>query len=366
MEIVPGGATPFPVVSPRAMAVAARPHISVVVPLYRCADCIPELYRRLVATLERLTPAFELVFVNDASPQNDWAIMAELARHDQRLKAINLSRNFGQHYAIAAGLDYAEGDWVAVMDGDLQDPPEEIAKLYAKAQEGHDVVFGRKPVRRHSAFKRVTSRAFTRVLGYLMGEPLDNSVTHFSIVSRDIVLNVRRFKERNRSYAFLVRWLGFDTDYVQVEHHERYAGTGSYNLARLVRLATDLIVSQTEKPLRITIGFGFCVAAAAFLWGTYLVARYLLGGHPAEGWTSVIVSIYLLGGLGFVALGVVGLYVGRIFEETKGRPLYVVREALNFAAAEMPQSGDPVPLVTQKNADVRPDAANAHRIERNS
>jgi polyisoprenyl-phosphate glycosyltransferase len=305
-------------------------HISVVVPLYRCHDCIVELHRRLVRSVSLITASFEIVLVNDGSPQNDWLVVRELAARDPRVKAINLSRNFGQHYAIAAGLDYAEGDWVVVMDGDLQDPPEEIARLYAKASEGHDIVFARKPRKSHGFLKRLTSRSFNWILGYLMDTQLDKSVTHFSIVSRNVVRNLRLFKERNRSYAFFVRWVGFDVAYADVEHHPRYAGTGSYTLGKLFTLAFETMVSQSNKPLHATITFGFICALFAFLYGTYQILRYLLRGYPLEGWTSLIVSIYFLGGLGFVALGVLGLYVGKIFEETKHRPLYVVKDTVNL------------------------------------
>jgi polyisoprenyl-phosphate glycosyltransferase len=310
-------------------ASSATERISVVVPLYRCEACIAELYRRVVAVLEGMRVEFELILVNDGSPDGDWRVASELARRDQRVKAVNLSRNFGQHYAISAGLDVADGDWVVVMDGDLQDPPEGIASLHAKAKEGHDIVFGRKPQRSHSPFKRLTSLAFTWLLGFLMGERLDNAVTHFSIVSRAVAVNARRFREHNRSYAFLLRWLGFDVAYVEVRHDPRFAGEGAYTLGKLLRLAFELVVSQSDKPLRMSIGFGFFVAALAFVYGAFMVVRYFTLGTPVEGWTSLIASLYFLGGLGFVALGVTGLYVGRIFEETKGRPLYVVKETVN-------------------------------------
>ncbi len=320
--------------------------ISVVVPLYRCEPCIAELYRRLVKSLEALTPSFEIVLVNDASPDGDWGLVREIANRDARVKAISLSRNFGQHYALSAGLDYASGDWVVVMDGDLQDPPEEIAKLYAKALEGHDIVFGRKPVRSDSLFKRAASRSFTRILGFLMDEKLDNSVTHFSIVSRDVVRNLRQFNERNRSYAFLLRWLGFDVAYVDVAHLPRHAGASGYTLGKLFRLASELVVSQSDKPLRLSINFGFVVAFLALGYGMFMVFRYFFQGTPVPGWTSLIASIYFLGGLGFVALGVVGLYIGRIFEETKRRPLYVIKESINLAPmrqAEQVRELRPVP-----------------------
>lgn len=331
--------------SPQASRIAPSPlhastaqdrvHISVVVPLYRCEQCVAELYRRLVASLERITASFELVLVNDGSPEGDWAAIRELAARDQRVRAVNLSRNFGQHYAISAGLDLAEGDWVVVMDGDLQDPPEEIAALYEKAIEGHDIVYGRKPVRSHAFFKRAASRGFSLILGFFMNEKLDNAVTHFSIVSRDVVRNLRRFYERNRSYAFLLKWLGYDVAYVDVRHDPRHSGSSAYTLSRLIQLASELVVSQSDKPLRISIGFGFLVAFLAFGYGSFMVVRYFYQGTPVEGWTSLIASIYFLGGLGFVALGVCGLYIGRIFEETKRRPLYVIKEAINVAAQGM-------------------------------
>lgn len=316
-------------------------HVSVVVPLYRCDECIPELHKRLVAVLENLAPSFELVLVVDGSPANDWSVLRAIAESDPRVKAINLSRNFGQHYAITAGIDHADGDWVVVMDGDLQDPPEEIPRLYAKAQEGHDIVFGRKPERKHGVFKRLTSRAYTRVLGYLMDARLDNAVTHFSIVSRAVVQQLRQFKERNRSYAFFLMWLGYDVGFVDVEHHDRFAGETSYNLRKMLRLAFELAISQSDKPLRVAIGFGFVVATFAFLFGSYEIARYLFWGYPVTGWTSLIVSLYFLGGLLFVAIGVVGLYVGNIHQETKRRPLYVVKDIMNHPTTAVAADAEP-------------------------
>lgn len=344
---------------------AGRVHISVVVPLYRCEECVPELHRRLTSTLETLTSSFEIVLVNDGSPQADWSVARALARRDRRVKAINLSRNFGQHYALTAGLDHAEGDWVVVMDGDLQDPPEEIPRLYAKALEGHGIVYGRKVTRIHSPIKRAGSRALTAVLGFLMGEKLDNAVTHFSIVSRDVVEALRRFKERNRSYAFLLRWVGFDVAYVDVEHHARYAGTGSYTFTKLVRLALEMVVSQTEKPLRLSIGFGFLCATASFLFGAGLVLRYLFWNRSVQGWTSVIVSMYFLGGLMFIALGLIGLYVGRIFEESKSRPLYLIKESVNVPAAFI-QRYQPQPLDLPRTIAEDAETQTDQLIERHS
>lgn len=310
-----------------------RPFISVVVPLYCCEAFVAELHERLVRTLSPIASRFEIVLVNDASPQGDWQAVRNLAARDERVKAINLSRNFGQHYAITAGVDHAEGDWVVVMDGDLQDPPEEIARMFAKAAEGYDIVFGVKPKRNHGFVKRLMSRTFTRVLAYLMDTDLDNSVTHFSIVSRKVVDNLRLFRERNRSYAFFLRWMGFHVGYVEVEHHARPSGESSYTLRKLLRLAFELMVSQSDKPLRVSVVFGFITASLAFAAGVINIVRYFFWATPVEGWTSVIVSLYFIGGILLMALGVLGLYVGKIFEEAKGRPLYVVKDTINFPKA---------------------------------
>lgn len=335
---------------PRAAELDGGVQISVVVPLYRCESCIAELHRRLTVGLEAIPVSFEIVLVNDGSPEGDWDVVRRIAEGDRRVKAVNLSRNFGQHYAISAGLDLAGGQWVVVMDGDLQDPPEAIAALYAKALEGHDIVYGRKPQRSGSFFKRATSRAFTWLLGFLMDEKLDNAVTHFSIVSRRVVQNLRRLNERNRSYAFLLRWIGFDAAHVDVEHHSRHAGSSSYTLGRMLRLASELVVSQSDKPLRLSIRFGFIIALLAFVYGSTVLLKYMLQGTPVTGWTSLIVSMYFLAGVGFVALGVVGLYIGRIFEESKRRPLYVVKESINVAENVTENVTEAMPAVSRREA----------------
>lgn len=315
----------------------ARPHISVVTPTYCCADCLEELHRRLVECITPITADFEIVVVNDGSPQADWAVLKRIAAGDPRVKALNLSRNFGQHYALAAGIDYAEGDWVVVMDCDLQDAPEEIPRLYAKAQEGYEVVFARRMKKQFSPFKRLTSWVFSRVLGMLMGARLDSSVANFSVISRQVVTNLRLIKERNRTYALFVRWLGFEIGYIDVDHRDRFAGETTYSFGRMVALATEAVISQSDKPLRLSIQFGAAVSVFAFGYGTYQAVRNLVWGIPVPGWTSVIVSLYFIGGLLFANLGIVGLYIGKIFDETRRRPLYVVRESINV---DPPRAGD--------------------------
>ena len=301
-------------------------HISVVVPVYGCCESLHNLYERLTKTILTITKNFEIILVNDASPDNSWQVITELATNNSRVKGINLSRNFGQHYAITAGLDFADGDWVVVMDCDLQDKPEEIIKLYKKAQEGFDAVFGRRSERKDNFLKRLSSKAFYKVYDYFTESKIDNTVANFSIISNKVVKNLRLLRENNRSYPLFVNWIGFKRSDIDIEHAERFEGKSSYTLKKLIDLAIDSIISQSNKPLKLSIKFGFFISFASLIYALLLIIRYFIYSIPVEGWTSVMVSIYFIGGLLFANLGVLGLYIGKIFDETKNRPLYTIQE----------------------------------------
>lgn len=305
-------------------------HISVVSPVYGCSDSLTQLYERLEKTLSSVTEEFEIILINDSSPDNSWAEIIRLCEKDSRVKGINLSRNFGQHSAITAGLDYVQGDWVVVMDCDLQDKPEELVKLYNKALEGYDVVFGRRYQRQDKFLKRLGSRLFYRVYDYFTDGCTDSAVANYSIVSKTVVNSFKKLKEQNRSYPLFINWLGFKKTTVDIEHQSREMGSSSYTLSKLLVLAADSIVSQSNKPLRLSILFGFLMALGSLGYATWLMIRYFLFSIPVEGWTSVMVSMYLLAGMLFINLGFLGLYVGKIFNETKGRPLYLVKEFVNL------------------------------------
>jgi len=299
-------------------------YISIVVPVYGCSTNLSQLYERLDTSLTKISNDFEIIMVNDASPDNAWETIQLLAQKDKRVKGINLSRNFGQHRAITAGLDYAEGEWVVVMDCDLQDQPEEILKLYNKAQEGYDVVFGKRVQRQDSYFKKVASKIFYKVYDYLTGYDTDHSIANFSIISQNVVKNFRRMGEQHKPYGYFVNWLGFKRTDIDIEHAPRLEGRSSYSLKKLIDLATDNIISQSNKPLRMSIKFGFLMSLLSAGYALYLVLRYLMTDISVTGWTSVMVSIYFLAGLILANLGFVGLYIGKIFDETKKRPLYVI------------------------------------------
>jgi len=301
-------------------------HISVVTPVYGCSQTLEVLYTRLHNTLTSITDSFEIIMVNDASPDNAWESIKSLAKKDPRVKGINLSRNFGQHRAITAGLDFAQGDWVVVMDCDLQDQPEEILKLYRKVQEGYDIVFGRRFHRKDTFFKKLGSNLFHKVYNYFTESNIDSSIANFSIISSNVVDKIRLLREQNQIYTLLVNLVGFKRTEINIEHAKRTEGHSSYTLIKLMDLAIDSIISQSNKPLKLSIKFGFFLSFISLLYGTWLVIRYFIFSVPVEGWTSMMVSLYFIGGLLFANMGVLGLYIGKTFDETKNRPLYIVKE----------------------------------------
>lgn len=303
--------------------------ISVVIPVYGCRAALPELHRRLVDTLEGMGKSFEIVLVDDCCPQKSWDVIKEICAGDDRVKGIHLSRNFGQIRAITAGLDNSRGDWVVVMDCDLQDRPEAIARLYAKAQEGYDVVFVKRVERKDSGLTLFLSRLFYRVYSYFTDGAYDSSLCNFSISRRIVIDNYCRMREHNRGFTMFVKWLGFRQTAIEVEGDERFEGTSSYNFRKKLTMAFELITAQSNKPLKLAVGVGFVIALLAFLYLLILVVHYFVHPGVQVGWTSTVASIYLMGGLILSAIGVVGLYVGNIFDEVKNRPLYVISEILN-------------------------------------
>lgn len=304
--------------------------VSIVSPVYRCGDCVAELHRQIVAALEPLVDSFEIIFVNDGCPENSWGAVRAVAEKDPRVKGINLSRNFGQHYAIAAGVHASAGNWVVVMDCDLQDRPAEIPRLYHKALEGYEIVYALRQNRQDHWTKRLISRSFSMVYNILSDVTIDPRACNFSIASRQVIDGYCRLKELNRSYHLFLRWLGFRSCYLEVEHAARYIGKSAYDLRRGFLLAVESITSQSNKPLILSIRGGFFMSASAFAVGLFFAIRYFTRGIGVEGWTSVIVSIYFIGGLLLANLGVIGLYLGKVFNEVKDRPLYMIKETVNF------------------------------------
>jgi dolichol-phosphate mannosyltransferase len=301
------------------------PHLSVVIPVYRAEDCLEELYRRLVAALTPLVPSFEIVLVEDCGGDRSWDVICGLAARDARVRGIQFSRNFGQHYGITAGLDASRGDWVVIMDCDLQDQPEEIATLYRKALEGFDVVLAKRMARHHSLYRRLSSAAFYLVFNYLTGTRFDKEVAGFCILSRSVVRALGSMREADRFLMGLVQWAGFPTAKVEVTHAPRFSGETSYTLGKLLRLAWDTSLSYSRKPLSFSIKLGFAMALLSVLAGSYILILALVHRTSVPGWASLAVALCFMGGLIIGNLGIVAIYLGKVLDQTKMRPLYIVR-----------------------------------------
>ncbi|MDR6936849.1 glycosyltransferase family 2 protein [Luteibacter sp. 3190] len=318
---------------------ARSPKLSVVSPVYCCANCLIDLHSRIVASVTEITPDYEIVLVCDASPDDSWPVIQQLAAQDSRVRGFLLSRNFGQHYAITAGLDAARGDWIIVMDCDLQDRPEEIPRLYAEAMKGYDVVFGARAERQDSALKRAGSRTFYGILNYLSDAHHDARTANFGIFSKQVIDVLRRMPEPNRAFPIQVKWAGFKQTLIEVQHDARAEGKSSYSLRKLLKLAVDITLSYSDKPLRLSAYLGFVFAVGALVYGSVVFARYLAGEVMVSGYTSLILSVWLLGGIILFCLGVLGLYLGRVYESAKGRPVYIV------AKSTVDETGFPTPPI---------------------
>lgn len=301
------------------------PLISVVIPVYKAELILDELYRRLRLALETVTTDFEIVLVEDCGGDKSWEVIERLAAADPRVHGLQFSRNFGQHYGITAGLDHCNGDWVVVMDCDLQDRPEEIPRLYAKAQEGYDVVLALRGPRKDPLLKRATSWLFYRIFSYLADIDIDGDSGNFRIMSRQVVENFGRMREQLRFFGGHVQWMGFPTTGIEVQHAEREEGKSTYTFAKLRKLAADTILAYSDKPLRMAVSMGLTMAAVSFGFGGWILGRSLLYGTAIPGWASLMVSLYFIGGLIIGILGILGVYLGKTFDEVKKRPLYIVR-----------------------------------------
>lgn len=308
--------------------------LSVVVPVFNEEENIPELYRRLTAVLPEVAASWEVLFVDDGSRDGSWGLIAQLAREDPHVRGLRFSRNFGHQMAFAAGLDHARGRAVVIMDADLQDPPELIPELVAKHRQGFEVVYAVRAARRgETAFKRLTAKLFYRLLARLttVGIPLDTG--DFRLMGPRAVEAFRRLPERHRFTRGLVAWLGFSQTGVPYERPPRFAGQTKYPLRKMLRFAADAMTSFSHVPLQLATWLGFLVSAVAFLYILVVIALKF-AGVSWPGYTSLMAAILFLGGAQLVMVGLLGEYVGRIYDEVKRRPLYLVAEEVGPAAGE--------------------------------
>ena len=303
--------------------------ISVVSPVYQAAPIVPRLVSEVSSALGELTDSFEIILVDDRSRDDSWNSIKQECNKSSNVRGLRLSRNFGQHSAITAGIGLAKGDWIVVMDCDLQDRPDQIPALYRKALEGYDIVFARRRLRRDSRLKRFYSRAFYSVFSYLTETDQDAAIANFGIYHKKVIDGVLSMDDNIRYFPAMVQWVGFQSARVDVEHSSRAQGESTYDIRKLLRLAINNIISFSDKPLRLVAQAGLILSAVSFAIGLLYLVGFLLGIIKVAGYASLIISIWLTAGINIFVLGLVGIYVGKAFEKIKGRPIYIIDEAVN-------------------------------------
>ena len=303
--------------------------ISVVVPVYGCPEALKPLCERIIATMAKLKKSYEIVLVNDGCPKGSWKIIEEICQKNKKVVGINLSRNFGQIHSTNAGIAHTRGDYVVLMDCDLQDPPEGIEKLLEEIEKGYDIVFAKRKNRKDDFLAKALSKVFYSVYNHFVDGYFDGDIANFCIVRRRIVDEYNSIEDQNKSFTTTLSWMGYKVSTIEIESEERFEGHSSYTLSKKINLAIDMITSQSNKPLKALMLFGFVMVVISVLYIIYKVISYFLGNDAPLGWTSLFAAILLVGGIQIISIGGVGIYVGNIFNQTKGMPEYLIQEIIN-------------------------------------
>ncbi len=303
--------------------------LSIISPVYKAEKIIDELVKRIIQVVAPITDDYEIILIEDCSPDDSWEEIENQCSRNKKIKGIKLSKNFGQHYAISAGIDACKGDYAVIIDCDLQDNPKYIAELIKEAESGFDIVYTSKYSRNHSGFKNITAKIFNCIFNYLAENKTSrNDVGSFSLISRKVIDAYKQINDSRRHYLMILRDLGFKHTYVKIDHQKRFEGKSSYSVSKLINHAIDGITFNSTKLLRISIGIGFGMCAIAFFWALYLVFLYIFRTIP-EGYTSLMVMLLLSTGIILISIGITGIYIGNIFQQVKGRPLYFIDKKLN-------------------------------------
>ncbi len=311
------------------------PVLSIVSPVYNSERIIDELIKRIREEAVKITPNYEIILVEDCGPDNSWKKIIENCEKHPEVIGIKLSRNFGQHFAITCGLDQAKGDYVIVMDCDLQDNPKYFTDLISKAENGYDIVFTLKKSRKHSFLKDLFAHFFNVIFNYLIEYDFAKGnalVGSYSLLSRKAVNAYRQFGDYQRHYLMVLRWIGFRHTYLVIEHEKRYEGKSSYNFSKLIKHALNGITSNSDKLLRINIGIGLTLSLLSFLGIAVIIVMYFIKGL-LSGWASLIVTILFSTGVLLTSIGILGLYLGKTFEQTKNRPKYIIDKIINKSSS---------------------------------
>lgn len=305
------------------------PFISIVSPVYRAEKIVDKLVLEIQKTMFTMNISYEIILVDDRSPDNSWETMKKISETFPEVKSIRLSRNFGQHPAIIAGLSQAKGEWIVVMDCDLQDQPKEIEKLFNKTKEGFDVVLARRENRKDGFLKKLSSRIFHKIYGYLTETKFDNTIANFGIYNKKVIDEVLEMNDYIKSFPLFANWVGFSTTVIEVEHAKRNSGKSTYTFPKLLNLAFNTVISFSNKPLKLFVKFGMIISLLSFLVGTYYIIESINHKIEVLGYASIIVSIWFLSGIIITIIGVTGIYIGKIFDQSKGRKSFIIDKIIN-------------------------------------
>ena len=302
--------------------------LSVVIPIYNNAAFIPILIEEIASSLDGLVMSYELIFIDDRSPDNAWEALADVAATHNYIKAIRLNRNSGQHIALAAGIRESEGKWVLTMDGDMQDHPKDIARFWQKAQEGRDIVLAYYDIENRSALRSACNKAFAKCLSLVSQETIAPNIGSMTLFSRKVADAYCQFDEPYRHHLHILYWLQFDIGYTEYTKHEQTHDTSGYDLKKLINHAIDGLFLYSTNLLYLVIIIGVMLMFIASLLGAYALFHFIFYS-PTSGWTSLVLLIISMSGLIICSIGVVGIYIGKIFKQTQNRPLYIVDESIN-------------------------------------
>ena len=308
--------------------------ISVIIPVYNSANIFPELYQRLAAILEKTVSSFEIIAVVDGCRDHSFDVIQDIGQRDGRVKAIEFSRNFGHQAAITAGLSLAAGDMVAIMDDDLEDPPEALPLLVARIRDGFDVVYGIRRKRKRSRLHRFFFTAFYRILSGLVDVQMPGDAGDFCVMTRRVVRALNTMPENNRYLRGLRAWAGFDQTGIEYERGQRLANESGYSFGKYFKLALDAIFSFSYKPLEYVSKIGLVIAASSFIYGLYVIflGRILV----APGWSSLFIAILFFSGVQLISIGIIGQYLARIYDEIKQRPKFIIKRTAGFDGENAP------------------------------
>lgn len=303
-----------------------NPVISFVSPVYKAEKMLVKLVSEIQKVMVEINQPYEIILIDDRSPDKSWDVMKKIAYEFPDVKSVRLSRNFGQHPAIMAGLSLAKGEWVVVLDCDLQDQPKEVVKLYNKAKEGFDVVLAKRKNRQDGFFKKISSFIFSKIYGYFTDTKYDNEVANFGIYHNRVINSILKISDSIKFFPLFVKFVGYKTTSIIVEHAQREEGNSSYSITKLISLAFNSIISFSNKPLKLFVKFGLIISLISFILGVYNIYLAITNQIDVLGYSSIIVSIWFLSGVIITTIGVTGIYVGKIFDQTKNRPVFIIDE----------------------------------------